>query len=52
MDTTGVFIRQNPMLDEFDTQVFLLDKDHNVVIGGNPFINDETMKTYDSYAEE
>ena len=52
IDSTNVFIRQNPMLDEYDTQVFLLDKDHNVVIEGNPFLNDKTMKEYDRYAEE
>lgn len=52
IDSTNVFIRHNPMLDEYDTQVFLLDKGHNVVIEGNPFLNDKTMKEYDRYAEE
>ncbi len=51
IDTTSVFLRQNPMLDEYDTQVFLLDKDNIVLIDGNPFLDDNAMKEYDRYAE-
>lgn len=52
IDTTNIFQRQNPNLDPYYTQVFLLDKDNNIVIDGDPFQNDNTTKEYDKYAKD
>lgn len=52
IDSTQVFLRHNTMLDEYATQVFLLDNDNKVIIDGDPFINNDIMKEYDNYTKK